>query len=58
MCIYTGYLLQKHRLVDQTNTDHSCPLKWGNTQPEFTFGSQWHGFNMTNIEDLIKNWWI
>ena len=30
---------------NQTNTDHRCPLKRGNTQSAFTFGSQWQGFN-------------
>ena len=38
VCIYRLLIKNKDR-TDQTNTDHSCPLKRGNTQSEL-FGSQ------------------
>ena len=46
-------LITKH----QTNTGHCCPLKRGNTQSAFTFGSQyWQNvrWQIFNIEDLYE----
>ena len=35
------YRLLITKIEHQTNTGYHCPRKWGNTQPEFTFGSQY-----------------
>ena len=40
--------------MDQTNTDHRCPLKRGNTQSALHLIHNIRNYKYTNIEDLIE----